>query len=173
MTDTKPNHAADTAADRSDSQAPADTDAPALPIALKKPREKSPLWLYVATIGGAFMTFLGFVFLISPFNRAQLLTPSVEELESAGLNASQIADRLSYAAQITPMMLNAAAAVFLGSSIALVFAFRGYRNGIVAYIGLTFVMIIMTLKVGIFTPALLMIPTAVTVTAAMNKEFLK
>lgn len=119
------------------------------------------------------MNFLGFVFLISPVNRAQLLTPDVEALEAAGLNASQIADRLAYAAQITPLMLNASAAVFLACSVALIIAFRGHRNGIAAYIALTFVMIIITLKVGLFTPALLMVPTAVTVTAAMNKEFLK
>lgn len=135
-------------------------------------REKTPIWLYVATAGGAFINFLGFVFLISPHNRSQLLSPPVSELEELGLSASQIADRLSYADAISPMMLNAAAGVFLMCSISLIVAFRRKKVGIYAYIFLTFVMITITMAYGLFNPALLMVPTAVTVTAAMNKEFL-
>lgn len=136
-------------------------------------REKTPIWLYVATALGAFMNFLGFVFLISPYNRENLLNPPIEALEQAGLNASQIADRMTYADSITPMMLNAAAGVFLASCIALIFAFRRRMAGVYAYIFLTFVMIVITMAYGLFNPALLMVPTAVTVTAAMNKEFLR
>lgn len=136
-------------------------------------REKTPIWLYVASALGAFLNFLGFVFLISPHNRNNLLNPPVEQLEAAGLNASQIADRLTYAATISPMMLNAAAGVFLASTIALIFAFRRHIEGVYAYIFLTFVMVVITMSVGLFTPGLLMIPTAVTVTAAMNKEFFR
>lgn len=136
-------------------------------------REKTPLWLYVATAAGAFMNLLGFVFLISPHNRANLLNPPVEQLEAAGMNASQIADRLTYASQINPLMLDAAAGVFLMSMIALIIAFRRYKVGIYAYIFLTFVMIAITMGYGLFSPALLMVPTAVTVTAAMNKEFFR
>lgn len=155
-------------------QAPPPAEAPEkAPWVPQFLREKTPIWLYVATAVGAFMNFLGFVFLISPHNRENLLHPPLEVLEEAGLNASQIADRMTYADTITPMMLNAASGVFLFSSIALIFAFRRHKEGIYAYIFLTFVMVVITMAYGLFNPALLMVPTAVTVTAAMNKEFLR
>lgn len=137
-------------------------------------REKTPLWLRVAAGGGAFFSLLGFVFLISPYNRKQLLTPSVEELEAMGLDASQIADRLEYASTISPMMLNASAGVYFMAMISLlIVAFRLQRSGVYAYILLTFVNTAIFMAYGLFSPALLLIPMTVTITAMLNREFLR
>lgn len=137
-------------------------------------REKTPLWLRVAAGVGAFFSLLGFAFLISPYNRAELLTPSAEALEELGLNASQIADRLEYAATISPMMLNASAGVYFMAMISLlVVATRLQRSGVYAYILLTFVNTAIFIAYGLFSPALLLIPMTVTVTAMLNREFLR
>lgn len=135
---------------------------------------ETPLWLLVALMLGAFLNLVTFAFLISPINRANLLTPPVAEMEAMGMSATDIADRLSYAQQITPLMLNIGASIALASMFALVFTLIWRRRlGIYIYIVLTGVMLVATLLNGLFTPVLLLVPTAVVVTAAVNRELLQ
>lgn len=134
---------------------------------------ETPLWLLVALGLGAFLNLVTFAFLISPINRGNLLDPPVEQMEEMGMSATDIADRLSYAEQITPTMLNIGAAIALASMFALVFTLIWRRRlGIYIYIVLTGIMLVSTLLNGMFTPVLLLVPTAVVVTAAINRELL-
>lgn len=135
--------------------------------------EKSPLWLYVAAIMGIFINIVGIAFLISPNNRPFLINPSVEQLQEMGLTATQIADRLAYAEKLTPLVLNTAVGIFVASIVALVFVLRLRKIGVYAYTLLTLALIILTMTRGFFTPALMLVPTAIVVTASLNKEFLR
>lgn len=134
---------------------------------------ETPLWLLVALGLGAFLNLVTFAFLVSPINRGNLLNPPVKEMEEMGMSATDIADRLNYASQITPTMLNVGAAIAFCSMLALAFTlFWRKRLGIYIYIVLTGIMLVATLMNGMFTPVLLLVPTAVVVTAAVNRELL-
>lgn len=135
---------------------------------------ETPLWLMVALIMGAFLNLVTFAFLISPINRGNLLRPPVEEMEAMGMSATDIADRLQYAQQITPAMLNIGAGIAFASMCALVYTLiRRRRLGVYIYIVLTGFMLVATLINGLFTPVLLLVPTAVVITAAVNRELLQ
>lgn len=135
---------------------------------------ETPIWLLVALMLGAFLNLVTFAFLISPINRGNLLNPPVAEMEEMGMSATDIADRLSYAQQITPQMLNIGAGIALMSMFALVYTLIWRRRlGIYIYIVLTGFMLVATLLNGLFTPVLLLVPTAVVVTAAINRELLR
>lgn len=135
---------------------------------------ETPLWLMVALIMGAFLNLVTFAFLISPINRGNLLNPPVEDMEAMGMSATDIADRLQYAQQITPTMLNVGAGIALASMFALLYTLiRRRRLGVYIYIVLTGCMLVATLMNGLFTPVLLLVPTAVVITAAVNRELLQ
>lgn len=134
---------------------------------------ETPLWLIVALGLGAFLNLVTFAFLISPINRQNLLNPPVEQMQEMGMSATDIADRMAYAEEISVMMLNTGAAISLLSMLALSFSlFWRRRLGIYLYIVLTGVMLVATLINGMFTPVLLLVPTAVVVTAVVNRELL-
>lgn len=134
---------------------------------------ETPLWLIVALGLGAFLNLVTFSFLISPVNRQNLLNPPVEQMQEMGMSATDIADRMAYAEEISVTMLNTGAVISLLSMLALSFTlFRRRRLGIYIYIVLTGFMLVATLLNGMFTPVLLLVPTAVVVTAVVNRELL-
>lgn len=134
---------------------------------------ETPLWLLVALGMGAFLNLVTFAFLISPVNRQNLLNPPVEQMQEMGMSATDIADRIAYAEEISVTMLNTGAAISLLSMFSLLFTlFWRRRLGIYIYTLLTGFMLVATLINGMFSPVLLLVPTAVVVTAVVNRELL-
>lgn len=134
---------------------------------------KSPLWMIVAAAFGAFYHLLGVIFLISPHNRPRLLEPDIAELEAAERSAEDIQRIVEMADKMSPMLLNVLVAIFSVSVVSLIAVIARKRIGASLYMLSVVAAVIVMLIAGIFTPFILIVPTAVTVLISMNRDALR
>lgn len=146
-------------------------DSSAVPADAMPP--KSPLWMIVAAAFGAFYHLLGVIFLISPYNRPRLLEPDIAELEEAGRSAEDIQRIVEMADKFSPMLLNLLIALFSVSVVSLIAVIARKKLGASLYMLSIVATVIVMLINGIFTPFVLIVPTAVTVLISMNRDTLR
>ena len=134
---------------------------------------RNPLPLIIGSSVGAFLSFVGFVGIISPTNRDRMFRPDPEAMLAEGHDATTIQQFVDFAAKVNETHYTIVGSLHLLCAIALVFGAMRYKWGFAAYMVTVAAMQISWIVMGLFTPMQLVLPTIIMVMAMFNREILR